>query len=253
MPTKNYKRFMVSLAINVVLVAACIYASIKALEYRAHINEFLYKYTHVVEEFSSRSTYLRDNTRLASKTIVPGRIVFFGMTVTQTWPVEKFFPDYEAINRGVAMQRLAGMPLRFRSDVIRLMPEWVVIEASSYNLREPNSLEELTEYIADMAELADYHGIKPILTTLIPPTGGYEPYESDYAVFDSLAVFNTWLRSYAKQHQFTLVDVHALMAGENNAIRVDLADGGIIPNQEGYRIISDAIRSAIVEDSSKSR
>ena len=241
MATKNFKRLMLSLGLNVIMIGFCVYTSMKALEYRAHINEFLYKYEHVVQEFSARNKFLDADRTLASDTIVPGRIVFFGMTMTDVWPVTKFFPDNEAIERGVSMQRLAGMPLRFRSDVIRLMPEWVVIETSSYNLREPNTLEELEEYTADMAELADYHGIKPILTTLIPPTSGYEPFESNYNVFDSLTLFNNWVKDYAGRKGFAVVDVHDIMAGDNGAVRVDLTEGGIIPNEEGFRLISEAV------------
>lgn len=248
MASRNFKRLMVSLALNIVLIGFCVYTSMKALEYRDHINEFLYKYEHVVQEFSSRERYLEENQSLRSDTIVPGRIVFFGMTATSVWPVGKMFAEYEAINRGVARQRLGGMPLRFRSDVISLMPEYVVLEISSYNLREPNSLQELTDYTADMAELAAFHGIKPVLTTLIPPTRDYEPYESDYAVFDSLAVYNSWLTHYADSNGFLLVDVHGLMAGENGAIRVDLSDGGIIPDEDGFRVISEAIKKAITAD-----
>lgn len=248
MATRNFKRLMVSLALNVVLVGFCVYTSMKALEYRDHINEFLYKYEHVVQEFSGRERYLDENRPLGSDAIVPGRIVFFGMTTTSVWPVEKLFTEYEAINRGVARQRLGGLPLRFRSDVISLRPEYVVIEVSSYNLREPNTLQELTEYTADMAELAAYNGIKPVLTTLIPPTKDYEPYESDYSVFDSLQVYNSWLTHYADSNGFLLVDVHGLLVGEDGAIRVDLSDGGIIPDESGFRVISEAIRKAITAD-----
>lgn len=247
MVSQNNRLRIISLALNILMIGFCVYVSIKALEYRAHINEFLDKYTHVVQEFSSRERYLESNRKLASDTIIAGRVVFFGMTATELWPVERQFLGYEAINRGVAMQRLAGLLLRFRSDVISLRPEWVVIEVSSYNLREPNSLEELVEYMADMAELADYNGIKPILTTLIPPTEGYKPFESDYAVFDSLHVFNNRLRTYAQLKGFALVDIHALLAGEDGAVRVELTDGGIIPNEVGYRVISEAILAVLSE------
>ncbi len=49
--------FILSLVANLGIV----YVAYKALEYRAHINYFLDKYTHVVDEFSGRKIYEEDN------------------------------------------------------------------------------------------------------------------------------------------------------------------------------------------------
>ncbi|MBD3401585.1 hypothetical protein GF420_01715 [candidate division GN15 bacterium] len=247
MSTGSSKALTISVIVNIIALLVIVYISYKALEYRANVNTHLDRYNRVVEEFTSRDVYREANRPLRSDTIVSSRVVFFGTTMTHDWPVEGQFAGWEAINRGVAMQRLAGTVLRFRSDVIELMPQAVVVEVSSYNFREPNTLDELREYTINMAELADYHGIVPILTTVIPPTEGYEPYESDYAVFDSLAVFNDWLTDWCTRKGFPVADFSAVMADEDGYIREELTTGGIIPNQQGYDALAEAVRQSLAE------
>lgn len=212
-----------------------------ALDYRAHVNVFLEKYTRVVEEFSERKYFAEANQGLRSDTTIPNRVVFFGTQVVNRWPLESSFPNYEVIDRGVPGQRLSGMLLRFRPDVIELGSEVVLIEISSYNFREESSIAELFDYAQSMAELARCHGIKPIMTTLIPHVEGYEVYESDYDVIDSIEVYAEWMRLWCAEEGIALVDFNGLMANEQGFLREELASNAVEPNAEGYALLSEAV------------
>ncbi|HOZ08344.1 MAG TPA: hypothetical protein PKW75_08660, partial [candidate division Zixibacteria bacterium] len=157
------------LAASLVGNLAIVWVGYKAYQYRTHINYWLDKYTEVVEEFSGRSRYRQDNERLRSDTAVPGRVVFLGTQVISRWDVGRSFPRWEAIDRGVAGQRLAGMLLRFQPDVLDLGPEAVVIEISSYNFRPEWPVRELEDYAESMADLARARGVAPIIGSVIPP------------------------------------------------------------------------------------
>ena len=229
------------------LALIIVYVTWRALDYRAHVNVFLDKYTQVVKEFSQRAVYAEQNLPLRSDTLVPNRVVFFGTQVAHNWPLTESFPGWEAIDRGVSGQRLSGMVLRFRPDVIDLKPQAVVIEISSYNFREESGIQELEDYAADMAELARFHGIEPILTTLIPHRRGYHVYESDYQVIDSIAIYDRWVRAYCDSLNIPLVDFNGLMAGDDGYLREDLSANAVEPNEKGYAVLTSALLQALAK------
>ncbi len=234
------KHWKILLTTSLVLNLAIIYVGYKALEYRSHINFYLDKYTNVVAEFSRRSEFLEANKPLVSDTIVPGRVLLFGTQLVSNWAVTDGSGRFEFINRGVNSQHAAGLLLRFYQDVIALKPEYVVIEVSSYNLRGQWSLKETQEYMRSMAELASYHKIKLILTTMIPLEAGADEYEN-YIVTDSLLKQNDWLRSYAAENEFVLLDLYQQVADEQGNLRDELSAGPIDLNEAGYGVVTEEL------------
>jgi len=220
-----------------------VYVAYKALDYRRHVNYYLDKYTHVVSEFSGRSRYEADNRRLSSDINSNNRVVFLGSQITQNWNLKKNFPDYEAINRGISGQRLAGFLLRFRPDVIDLHPRSVVIEFSSYNFRPQYSTGEIKDYVASMAELARLHGIEPILTTVIP-IREHLIHES-YSINDSLVAYNRWLEGFCRENDYHFVDYYDAVAGDDGLLLQDLSTSHIELNSSGYEKISQVTREAL--------
>jgi lysophospholipase L1-like esterase len=239
----NRSLILLVLALAVIIV----YVTWRALDYRDHVNVFLEKYTKVVNEFSQRSVFAEANRPLLSDTLVPRRVVLFGTQVARNWDLAASLPDWEIINRGIAGQRLSGMLLRFRPDVIALKPQAVVIEISSYNFREESSISELEDYAAAMAELARSHDITPILTTLIPHRESYHVYESEYQVIDSIAVYNRWVRDYCNRTAVPLVDCNGLLADPRGYLREELSANAVEPNEKGYAVLTTALREALVK------
>lgn len=230
------------LIISLVLNLSIVYVAIKALEYRAHINEFLDKYTYVVNEFSRRDRYQIENQTLRSDTTIPGRMVLFGSQIIENWPPDKYPAGFEIVNRGVSGQRVSGFLLRYRPDVIELAPEAVVIEISSYNLRPQYSVREVSDYMAGMIELALYHGIKPIPATMIPPCRDSVEL-GDYHIMDSIALYNEWLEKYCADRNIIPVDFNKAVADSDGFLRVDYAASSVDLNNDGY----EQLRRALVD------
>jgi len=218
-----------------------VYVAYKAITYRSNINHFLDKYTNVVNEFSQRQVYELDNQGLVSDTLIPNRIVFFGTQVTERWDIGSHFPNYEVINRGVPAQRVSGLTLRFRPDVIELAPEAFVLEISSFNFRPESSVKEIMDYVLSMAELAEGYGIAPILTTVIIPWKEQENPEN-YSVMDSVRVFNRWLIESSSTRDWRCVDYCAVLSDSLDCLRHDLSIDAIDPNDKGYLLMADAVR-----------
>ena len=85
------------------------------------------------------------------------RVVFFGDSVTEGWPIESAFPGKPYVNRGISGQTTSQMLLRLREDVINLGARAVVILAGTNDIAGntgPMSLEEIEANYASLAELA---------------------------------------------------------------------------------------------------
>lgn len=236
------RKWKTVLVISLLGNLAIFYVGYKALEYREHINYFLDKYNHVADEFSGREVYENANEALRTDFQVDNRIVFIGTQLVQNWDLGRYFPGYETINRGISGQLIAGSPLRFRPDVIELSPEAVIIEVSSYNFRPNNSVKQIRDYVADMAELAAAHSIVPVLTTVIPPRSDYFVYEhEDYEVKDSVVIFNQWLVSFAADNDFRYADFYKTVTDDDGFLREDLSVSRVDLNVHGYELISRAV------------
>ena len=230
---------------------AIVYVSYKALDYRSNINFWLDKYLYVVEEFSSTKVFRSDNQGFKSDTVVTGRIVFFGTQVINDWPLDKFFPNNETIDRGVTGQRAAGFLLRFRQDVIELRPEYVLIEVNSYNFRQNTNTHEIFDYVVSMAELARLNNITPILTTVIPPEAAAlnimknQDNFGDYMILDSLWLYDSWIKSYAAENSYRHIDFSGLLSDNDGILKDQYSEGLMGLNSEGYHLISMALLKSI--------
>ena len=238
------KSWKIVLVISLVGYLAAGYAAYKAIMYRTYINYWLDKYQAVVSEFSGRDVYAGENESLRSPVQVSRRVVFVGTQVTRSWDLKKYLPDFEPVNRGIVGQRVSGFVLRFVPDVIELGPQAVVVEISSYNFRPQWPVKETQDYVSQMADLARSHDIRPILATVIPPRKGVEDL-GPYAIMDSLAAFNNWLRSYCQAGKIACVDFDRLLSGADGRLREELSFDAIDPNAEGYRVMSDAVRQVL--------
>ena len=100
-----------------------------------------------------------------------------------------------------------------------------------------------------MAELARYHNIVPIMTTIIPPRESFLGAEviDNYEIKDSLKVFNDWLRDFVRENDYRLVDFNGLLANEKGYLREDLSDNLGEPNDRGYELISGEINKILGE------
>jgi lysophospholipase L1-like esterase len=110
-----------------------------------------------------------------------------------------------------------------------------------------------------MAELSKYNGIQPILTTVIPlredaqdSLEKNEDYEY-YPVMDSLQYYNKWLRNYAAQNDFILIDFNELLSDQNGFLPIKYSSGLIDLNEKGYEVISKYTLSVLHKELTRSK
>jgi len=192
----------------------------------------------------------------------PECVVLIGDSITSKWQgltqTKQLF-GLQIINRGISGDFTAHMLSRFDHDVVQLHPRVVVILGGINDIvRIP--LPSIEQNLASMAETAEQHGIHVVLATL-PPTGKYDPDPDELSAaqvsghdeiisgHDEIQVLNNWIRNFANQKHYTLVDYHSALADDRGYYLKGLTTDGVHPSIHGYEriepLLRDAIQSAI--------
>lgn len=204
-------------------------------------------------DWAALCAYHGDNARLIAAGIRP-RLVLFGDSLVQDWGEHQpgLFGD-EWVGRGVSGQGTTRMLARFRSDVIALKPQTVIILGGTNDLIAADTLigpDQTLANIETLVDLAGANGIAVILTTL-PPTRHFST-RPGFAPQAFVPGLNQRLRQLAQRRGLVLADFHAaLVAPEGATYRPDFSDDGIHPSPAAYRALETVVRTALAESEAK--
>jgi lysophospholipase L1-like esterase len=203
-----------------------------------------------MDDFGELKRYRSANATL--KAPVPGekRVVFLGDSITDKWPMAAAFGRKRYVNRGISGQTTSQMLVRFRADVIALAPKVVVILAGTNDIAGntgPITLEEIEGNFATMVELARAHGIRVVLSSVIPVHNYTAASELTFPRRppQQIAALNKWLKDYAAANGCVYLDYAAAMSDDKGLLRHELAEDGLHPNAAGYAVMAPLAEQAI--------
>ncbi|WP_046973332.1 SGNH/GDSL hydrolase family protein [Dyella japonica] len=203
--------------------------------------------TVFTRDFADLCHYRVQNAALMKAGNAPPRVVFMGDSITEFWGQKDaaFFTNRK-LDRGISGQTTSQMLLRFRQDVIELHPQAVHIMAGTNDVAGntgPATLEQVEGNLASMAELAKAHGIRVILAS-VPPAASF-PWRPGLQTVPTIQALNVWIKDYAARHGFTYVDYYGAMATPEGGMKAGLAEDGVHPTREGYRMMDPLAEAAI--------
>ena len=200
-----------------------------------------------LKTWANYERYAEDNKSVGSPIAV-----FMGNSITDNWARMRpeFFKDNNFVGRGISGQVTAQMLARFRADVLNLHPQVVVIMAGTNDVARNDKyvpVEHIAGNIISMVELAQSHGIKPIILSILPADKYLwrpEITESTKMIIE----INTMLESYARLNGITYIDYFNLLKDENNALPKKYSPDGVHPNPECYAIMEPIVKEAILNN-----
>jgi lysophospholipase L1-like esterase len=202
------------------------------------------------DDFGEFARYRDANTALKPPALGEKRVVFFGDSITDIWPIAKDFPDKPYVNRGIGGQTTRQMLIRFRADVINLQPAAVVILAGTNDIAGntgPMTLEEIEGNYASLAELARANHIRVVMSSVLPIHNYTPKSENFYAQRspDKILGLNRWLRDYCASNDCVYLDYFSAMVDPQGLLKKELAEDGLHPNAAGYAIMAPIAEAAI--------
>jgi lysophospholipase L1-like esterase len=202
------------------------------------------------DDYGQLSRYRAANESLGAPKPGENRVVFFGDSITDIWKLEDYFPGKPYVNRGIGGQTTPQMLVRFRQDVIDLQPKVVVILAGTNDIAGntgPMRNEDIEANFASFAELARVHGIKVVYSSILPVHNYTEKSKDFFAQRPQTRILqlNDWLKKYCAENHMVYLDYFSVLVDDKGMLKKDLADDGLHPNAEGYKIMAPLAEAAI--------
>ena len=204
------------------------------------------------DDFGELSRYREANAALKQPAAGEKRVIFFGDSITDIWPIAKYFPGKPYVNRGIGGQTTRQMLVRFRADVINLQPAAVVILAGTNDIAGntgPMTLEEIEGNYASLAELARANHIRVVMSSVLP-VHNYTPKSLNFFEQRSptkILELNRWIKNYCASNGCVYLDYFTPMVDPSGLLKKELAEDGLHPNPDGYAIMAPLAEAAIKE------
>jgi len=179
------------------------------------------------------------------------RVVFMGDSITAGWHFDGpggFFPGKPYINRGISGQTTPQMLVRFRQDVIALKPKVVVILAGTNDIAGntgPETLEQIEDNLASMADLATANHIRVVLCSVTPAFDF--PWSPGKTPAPKVVALNAWIKAYAAEKGYVYVDYHSAMKDERDGLPTALSHDGVHPLPAGYAVMTPLVEAGIAK------
>lgn len=196
--------------------------------------------------------YEEENRLLPARAANEQRVVFFGDSITDGWQLNQYFPGKPYVNRGISGQITGEMLGRMQADVIALDPTAMVILAGTNDLARGVPIATIQNNLTMIGSLAEQAGIKPVFASILPVSDYHKGTNPNYERTpgrppEKIRELNTWLAAMCKSRGFGYLDYFSAMVDENGFLRADLADDGLHPNAEGYKVMAPLAQAALDE------
>jgi lysophospholipase L1-like esterase len=206
----------------------------------------------------------RDNLRRyseANKTLAAAtadRVVFFGDSITDGWRLNEYFPGKDFVNRGISGQITGEMLGRMQADVIANRPAAMLVLAGTNDIARGVSVETIQNNIKMIADLAEKHAIKVIFASILPTSDHHKDTNPRFEMTKGrpLAVIrelNQYLASMCQKRGFTYLNYYDATVDSTGQLKAELANDGLHPNADGYRVMAPLAQAAIEKTLSGSR
>jgi lysophospholipase L1-like esterase len=180
----------------------------------------------------------------------PGRVVFFGDSITDGWRLNEYFPGKDYVNRGISGQITGQMLGRMLVDVVANKPAAMVLLAGTNDIARNIELTTIQSNITMIADLADKYQIKPIFASILPIHDYNKDKNPAFEMsrrrpMESIRAMNVWIKSFCAKRGYTYLDYFTPTLDEAGFLKKDLAEDGLHPNAAGYKVMAELVQSAI--------
>ncbi len=199
-----------------------------------------------LKDWANLNRFKKENNEL-KKNQNTERVVFLGNSITEGW--SNFNPDFFTqnpfINRGISGQTTQQMLIRFKSDVVNLIPKAVVILAGINDIAGntgPISIENIADNIISMAEIAKSNEIKVYICSTLPAIDF--PWSPGLNPAPKVVELNSILKKYCKENNIVYVDYYSQMVDKKGGLKVPdytSKEDLVHPNLKGYKLMESVI------------
>jgi lysophospholipase L1-like esterase len=201
-----------------------------------------------LQDWNQLGRYHADNEKLKAQPPEAGRVVFMGDSITDGWRLAQAFPGKPYVNRGISGQTTPQMLVRMYPDVINLKPAALIVLAGTNDIARNTgaiTLAQIQDNLRAMTELAQSHGIKVILCSLLPVSDYTNRKQTERRPPPDILKLNAWLKEYSAKIGAVYADYYSATVDEKGFLREGYSNDGLHPNAKGYELMAPVAGAAI--------
>lgn len=163
-------------------------------------------------------------------------VVFLGDSLTERCDLNKYYPSYKVLNRGIGGDTTIGVETRLGVSVYIPAPKLTVMLIGANNLNNmfDNYENILKKFKDDMPQM------KVILCSLTPETFDYS------SNIPTIISNNEKILEYANKYSYTYVDLfNPLLDSSTNELKEEYTIDGSHFTDKGYKVISSVLNPEI--------
>jgi len=198
----------------------------------------------------------RDNLRRyseANKTLAAPtreRVLFYGDSITDGWRLNEYFPGKDFVNRGISGQITGEMLGRMMADVIQNKPAAMLILAGTNDIARGAANETIQNNLTMIADLAEKYGIRVILASILPTSDHHKDTNPRFEMtktrpLETIRELNKFISSLCTKRGFTYLNYYDAMVDSSGQLKAELANDGLHPNADGYRVMAPLAQASI--------
>ena len=201
-----------------------------------------------LKDWNQLGRYHADNEKLKAEGAVAGRVIFMGDSITDGWRLPQYFSGKPYVNRGISGQTTPQMLVRMFPDVINLKPAAIILLAGTNDIAGntgPATLGQTADNVQAITELAQGHGIKVILCSVLPVSDYTQRKQIERRPPADILKMNEWLKIYAAKVNAVYADYFKATVDEKGFLRDGTSGDGLHPNPKGYELMAPVAEAAI--------
>lgn len=197
-----------------------------------------------LRDWPNLGQYRDANRALAGQ---PVKAVFIGDSLTEFWAhADTDLFSAGVVGRGISGQTSPQILLRFMADVIALKPQVVHVLAGTNDIGGNTGANTLADYqnnMLAMIALAQQHGLRVIVGSLLPAFGfAWKP---DIDPKPRIAQINAWLQQQAGERGLIYADYYQVLATPDGAMHGDFTRDAVHPIAAGYAAMRPVAQAAL--------
>lgn len=178
------------------------------------------------------------------------RVLFYGDSITDGWRLNEYFPGKDFVNRGISGQITGEMLGRMQADVIANKPAAMLILAGTNDISRGVANETIQNNLKMIGDLAEKNGIKPIFASILPTSDHHKDKNPRFEMtkgrpLATIRELNQYISKMCQQRGFTYLNYYDAMVDSSGQLKAELANDGLHPNAEGYRVMAPLAQAAI--------
>ncbi|MCB0282696.1 MAG: hypothetical protein KDF60_08975 [Calditrichaeota bacterium] len=160
-------------------------------------------------------------------------VVFLGDSITEQFPIKKFFPDFTIINRGISGDHIDGVIERIDSSVFKLQPHKLFLMIGINDIGEKRSSSYMfMQYEALFAVLNKNLIRCDLYVYSLLPVGS----ERGTQTIEQIKEINIFLKEYCETHELSFIDLFDLYTDSYGFLDKAYSDDGLHLNENGYKV-----------------